>query len=1566
MTALRSIDRLYLRVRGHKQRVPNRASSTVPSWVLGILFFFSSFSTGFSQAPAWAWVQAGNNAAIQNCHSVVYDTTNSLIYSAGDFNSSLTLDGNTINSNSFQNCFLAQMNPLGQVNWLLGFTSSGNAHISDIDVNDVGEVFIIGDFTNSISFPTSSAPLVLNSNGARDIFVVAFAPNGQAFGGMNIGGLNDDYGFGVTAGPNFNFICGSFSGTVNFPGGGGSRTSTGGRDGFIARINPVVTSTQWVRQGSSTGDVYCTSLENEGSNVYATGSYNGNPLSFQNFASPALPNLGQEDVFVVKYSQNGNPQWINRMGGTGPDLANKIAVCPQGAFITGSFQGNSTLFHSTTNLALASNGADDLFLAAYDLTTGDPDWALSEGSTGMDRGLGVDADNLGNLFVSGIFSGNVTMGGVDLLSSNAMDGLIAHYNSSGAYQWTAQIGGVSDEVPADLSVFAGEIVVGGFLSGQGLFFPFSPTYGGAFDAFVANLGCPNPSSPSYIGIAGNDTSTCGDTLILNGQLNSGWNGTWSVLSGSAQLGNPNSPNSQVWFTAADTSLLEWAIQNGPCTVYDTVQIINYSIIPANGGIDRQICGDSLVMQGSNPLPGMGMWAALTGSGVFAAPMDSNSLVTNLSPGPNLLIWKVDNGSCSSSDTILVTTSVFVPADAGNDTTICGTTAPLSGNINPLVTSAAWTLVSGSGSITNPPFPNTTVTNLAPGPNQFAWTVFSGLCSDSDTITISSDELPTPANTGPDLDLCATSSHLLSATSPTVGTGTWTAISSGLSFGNPNLANTTVSGLVTGPNSMEWRVDNGVCPSSYDTLQLTVYDSIPAFAGIAQNFCDTFATTLAASDPGIGTGQWGLVQGSGLFSAPMDSNSNVGALSPGLNQLTWTITNGPCISIDTVDITVDTIRFADAGPDQTLCNTTSTVLAGNATGISTGLWSILNGSGTVTNPGNPISALSGLNVGISELEWSLDNGSCPTTRDTVNIEVLALLTAVTGPDQSLCQSTNSILSANNPGAANGNWTQIAGSGNVANPNDSSSAVSGLATGQNIFVWTVSNGICPSVHDTLVIEVFDSIPADAGNDTALCDSLFTDLQAFDPSPGQGLWSVFQGSGSFANPGDPLTTISGLSSGLNQLVWTVSNGPCISSDTLGISVTLLNNPANAGPDQSLCDSFLVSLSGSGNGSGTWSLVSGTGSIANPLDSNAIVSNLSLGSNSFAWTVFDNACMSSDTVVVQVDPQPSQADAGADQSLCEAQTGSLNALVPTQGTAVWTSLGAASVDQASLSGSDVSGLVPGDNAFVWSVSSGVCPASTDTVLIQVVLAPLVDAGLDQSLCDTTGATLSADSSPGTGLWMDLGGNLNFSDPMSPSSEVTNLQVGSNVLVWSKTNGPCQAEDTMVIDVSSPPSAAQAGGDQEIAQPLTSLEGVAPTTGTGTWSVLSGAGTFSDLNSPIPDVTGIAIGLNEYVWTISSGACPVNSDTVRVNLIELVIPTGFSPNGDGRNDTWVIRGVQSYGAEVTVFNRWGNLVYEASNYNNDWDGRSSAGGALADDTYYFVIKLGDGRNFNGFVVIKR
>lgn len=122
---------------------------------------------------------------------------------------------------------------------------------------------------------------------------------------------------------------------------------------------------------------------------------------------------------------------------------------------------------------------------------------------------------------------------------------------------------------------------------------------------------------------------------------------------------------------------------------------------------------------------------------------------------------------------------------------------------------------------------------------------------------------------------------------------------------------------------------------------------------------------------------------------------------------------------------------------------------------------------------------------------------------------------------------------------------------------------------------------------------------------------------------------------------------------------------------------------------------------------------------------------------------------------------------------------------------------------------------------------------------------------------------------------------------------------------------------------------------------------------------TPSEYLSDATSLTAIATppSTTTYFLTASNGIC-TKTDYLTVTVSsQLDIPTVFSPNGDGIDDTWKILGIENFpDASVDILDRWGQRVFQSVGYSSQkwWDGTSPSGKPLATSTYYYVIKFND------------
>jgi gliding motility-associated-like protein len=105
-----------------------------------------------------------------------------------------------------------------------------------------------------------------------------------------------------------------------------------------------------------------------------------------------------------------------------------------------------------------------------------------------------------------------------------------------------------------------------------------------------------------------------------------------------------------------------------------------------------------------------------------------------------------------------------------------------------------------------------------------------------------------------------------------------------------------------------------------------------------------------------------------------------------------------------------------------------------------------------------------------------------------------------------------------------------------------------------------------------------------------------------------------------------------------------------------------------------------------------------------------------------------------------------------------------------------------------------------------------------------------------------------------------------------------------------------------------------------------------------------------------------------STFGCGAASDEMKVQVYKTVsIPNAFSPNGDGINDTWEIRALESYpGCRISVFDRYGSQILQQTNYVKPWDGKINSQPIPA-GAYYYIIDLNiPGKVLQGSVTVIR
>lgn len=416
---------------------------------------------------------------------------------------------------------------------------------------------------------------------------------------------------------------------------------------------------------------------------------------------------------------------------------------------------------------------------------------------------------------------------------------------------------------------------------------------------------------------------------------------------------------------------------------------------------------------------------------------------------------------------------------------------------------------------------------------------------------------------------------------------------------------------------------------------------------------------------------------------------------------------------------------------------------------------------------------------------------------------------------------------------------------------------------------------------------------------------------------------------------------SPGNNLVTLIVSNSKgCV--DTARVNITVFDKPqvSLAFRDTLICRNDVIQLAAAGTGNFSWSpLVN----ITNPNSSNPTVS-----PPSDTWyyvTLTDNGCVNQDSVRVRVISTVS-LDAISDTTICQGDAIQLNA--SSNGLQFsWTPAG-------NLNNPNIINpvaITPTSTTYVVTATVGSCSA-TDQVTVTTIPYPVADAGTDPLICFNTSVRLQATINGSSFNWSPA---AYLNDPSVLNPVASPPRTTTYILSAFDTLGcPKPGRDTLTVTVL-PRVVAFAGRDTTViaGQPLqfNASGGL-----NYSWSPATG------LSNPfIADPVGnysTADDLVRYKVLVTDQAGCADSAYVSVRVFKTVpsvfVPTGFTPNNDGRNDQ-----VQPFAVGMRrinyfrVFNRWGQLVFSTTINGAGWDGR--IGGVLqGTGVYVWMVSAED------------
>jgi len=1130
----------------------------------------------------------------------------------------------------------------------------------------------------------------------------------------------------------------------------------------------------------------------------------------------------------------------------------------------------------------------------------------------------------------------------------------------------------------------------------------------------------NVSAPAS---AGMDQSICGSSeTLLSGTPGS--SGTWTEVSGDGNsVISPNSP-----YTANISNLTSFTNYTFRYTIpalfgcpanFDDVDVSTAFIgTQPDAGPDQEICLSSGNTATLNAVAGAGMnWKFIAGPNNpgITDLSNENTDVTGLISGIYILEWGFVSGTYCVDYTDIVRIRAYdapSAADAGSDqVNACQLDTHLEGNL-PASGVGNWSLVSGPGTIdiANPALPGSSISNpSALGTYVFEWTIKNGnVCTtSSDQVSITfNGNTPSIPDAGADINLCNEVKVNLLAATPTSGTGTWSQISGpALTIGSVNDPSSEISGLSPGDYTMRWTITSGGC-SSYDDVNISnneLPDNSDVSATISM-LCEDFTPVLSANNPLVGTGLWSFVSGP-TIPVIVDASANVTSISNinyGSYTFKWTISNGVCppSGSDVVINIAQNPSIANAGGDQDVCGKIAS-LSGNDPAIGIGTWST-DRSASIQNVSQYNSSVSNLDYGINNFTWTISNGACiPSTDAIVITSYQDPSVANAGIDQAVCLF-DATLSGNIPAIGNGLWS-TSENGAIANPSVSNSGVSNLDLGLNTFTWTISNGICTPSSDQVIVTTYQSPSlANAGADQDIC--LFdATLSGNVPSVGTGLWTS-TGNGVFANASLNNTSVSNLDQGINSFTWTISNGACAPVNDLVTITTYLNpSPSNAGADDVVCGQD-VAVAGNNPivGTGVWS-TSGNAQFADSNSSSTTVTNLDPGINTFIWTISNGACPpGSDQVLITSNSLPDSKLMVLGDRICEGSDAKLTIQSSENLIEYQTFIGSKSIASGNGNSGDLDIAVPaselstGNNVLdiVATNTTTLCNVNLDNqAIIQVDKNPAINQLVDGSIiCQGSDGTITLHSSENSANYEAITGGKIVENATGNGSDIIfqidkkDLSLGDNTFNFRSALSNCSLDliNQVNIHVNKNPVSNLNVSDTEVCygkNPVFTISGsevgINYELFSNGSSLANVTGNGSDLLIDI-NPTELLIGENLIivVATDNTTSCRIpldNAGRILYKYCDIIVYDGFSPNGDGINEKFIIEGLEKFPHhKVLIFNRWGNKVYEASPYLSNWDGTnmfgiSVGGNKLPVGTYFYIIDPGNGEKaIKGYLYLNR
>lgn len=359
-----------------------------------------------------------------------------------------------------------------------------------------------------------------------------------------------------------------------------------------------------------------------------------------------------------------------------------------------------------------------------------------------------------------------------------------------------------------------------------------------------------------------------------------------------------------------------------------------------------------------------------------------------------------------------------------------------------------------------------------------------------------------------------------------------------------------------------------------------------------------------------------------------------------------------------------------------------------------------------------------------------------------------------------------------------------------------------------------------------------------------------------------------------------------------------------------------------------------------------SGNGYVPNPGNPlTGTATPVGVGSHNYVFTVTDNfGCTYDTTITVIVNPGiQGPIIITGDQVVCDGGVAYLNA-PPGYTTYNWSN---------GSFGPNISG---GPGTYIVTVALGDCSLPSEPFVVTEAESPTPVITGPNFSCAGQPVVLSTTEPYATYLWSN-----------GVQTATNSAGTGSYTVTVASAEGCTGTSAPFNVLVGNTPTAGIVADPASPQNPGVDVEFQDASNGNGS-QIVSWEWSFGEggAGSSQPNVDHTYNTPGTYLVTLVVTTAEGCVDTVAVSYVirpeDVIIPNVFSPNGDGVNDLLVFENLQYYQNHLSIFNRWGQEVFTANNYRNNW--RASG---VPDGTYFFVLHINDdGREFTGHVTILR